>query len=75
MPGVLRCLEGGCNESIANDDYVDPGACSAHERLAPDAAAPLADEQPWGYSGNRVHPTEKAVSIVTPLLRIFLPAS
>jgi adenine-specific DNA-methyltransferase len=26
----------------------------------------LADVQPWEYSGNRSHPTEKAVSILTP---------
>jgi len=34
-------------------------------------AKPLADVQPWTYSGNRAHPTEKAVSILTPLVRAF----
>ncbi len=34
-------------------------------------AKPLADVQPWHYSGNREHPTEKAVSILTPLVRTF----
>jgi site-specific DNA-methyltransferase (adenine-specific) len=27
--------------------------------------------QPWEYSGNRLHPTEKAVSILTPLIESF----
>ena len=34
-------------------------------------AQPLDDVLPWEYSGNRVHPTEKAVSILTPLIRAF----
>lgn len=34
-------------------------------------AKPLADVQPWHYSGNRAHPTEKAVNILTPLVRAF----
>ena len=32
---------------------------------------PLADVREWEYSGNRVHPTEKAVGILTPLIRSF----
>ena len=32
---------------------------------------PLADVQPWEYSGNRAHPTEKAVSILAPVIRSF----
>lgn len=32
---------------------------------------PLADVQPWHYSGNKAHPTEKAVRILTPLIRAF----
>lgn len=32
---------------------------------------PLADVQPWTYSDNRAHPTEKAVEILTPLVRAF----
>lgn len=32
-------------------------------------AKPLADVQPWEYSGNRAHPTEKAVGILSPLVR------
>jgi site-specific DNA-methyltransferase (adenine-specific) len=32
---------------------------------------PLDDIQPWEYSGNRAHPTEKAVGILTPLIRSF----
>jgi site-specific DNA-methyltransferase (adenine-specific) len=27
--------------------------------------------QPWQYSGNRAHPTEKAVGILKPLIRAF----
>ncbi len=34
-------------------------------------AQPLADVQPWEYSGNRTHPTEKAVSVLLPLIRSF----
>jgi site-specific DNA-methyltransferase (adenine-specific) len=32
---------------------------------------PIADVRPWEYSGNRAHPTEKAVSILTPLIQAF----
>jgi len=34
-------------------------------------AQPIADVQPWEYTGNRAHPTEKAVSILTPLIQTF----
>jgi len=34
-------------------------------------ARPLDDVQPWEYSGNVVHPTEKAVSVLKPLIRAF----
>ena len=34
-------------------------------------AQPLDDVQPWEYSGNVVHPTEKAVSVLRPLIRSF----
>ena len=34
-------------------------------------AAPLPDVQPWAYSGNRAHPTEKAVGVITPLIRAY----
>jgi DNA modification methylase len=36
--------------------------------------APLPDVQPWEYSGNIAHPTEKAVSILRPLVESFCPA-
>lgn len=32
---------------------------------------PIVDIQKWVYSGNRSHPTEKAVEIITPLIRAF----
>lgn len=32
---------------------------------------PLDDVQPWHYSGNMVHPTEKAVEILQPIIRSF----
>jgi site-specific DNA-methyltransferase (adenine-specific) len=32
---------------------------------------PLDDVQPWVYSGNRAHPTEKSVDILTPLIATF----
>jgi DNA modification methylase len=34
-------------------------------------AKPMTDVQPWEYSGNRTHPTEKAVGILRPLVRVF----
>ncbi|MCW6512302.1 DNA methyltransferase [Lichenifustis flavocetrariae] len=34
-------------------------------------AKPIEDVQPWAYSGNRAHPTEKAVSILQPIIRSF----
>jgi adenine-specific DNA-methyltransferase len=33
--------------------------------------APLPDVQPWHYSGNRHHPTEKAEAILRPLVATF----
>lgn len=33
--------------------------------------SPIEDVQPWEYSGNRLHPTEKAVSVLQPLVRSF----
>lgn len=32
---------------------------------------PLPDVQEWVYSGNRLHPTEKAVEIIKPLIETF----
>ena len=32
---------------------------------------PISDVLPWEYSGNRAHPTEKAVSVIAPLVRSF----
>jgi len=34
-------------------------------------AHPLMDVQRWEYSGNKAHPTEKAVSVLLPLIRSF----
>lgn len=34
-------------------------------------AKPLADVRPWEYTGNKLHPTEKAVGILTPLIEAF----
>jgi site-specific DNA-methyltransferase (adenine-specific) len=34
-------------------------------------AKPIPDVLPWEYSGNRRHPTEKAVSVITPLIESF----
>ncbi len=35
---------------------------------------PVADVRPWVYSGNRSHPTEKAVEILTPIIRAYSQA-
>lgn len=32
---------------------------------------PLGDVRAWSYSGNRAHPTEKAVSVLAPLIESF----
>lgn len=32
---------------------------------------PIEDVQPWEYTGNRAHPTEKAVSTLVPLIESF----
>ncbi|MDX2085759.1 MAG: DNA methyltransferase [Candidatus Melainabacteria bacterium] len=32
---------------------------------------PMSDIQPWAYSGNKLHPTEKAVSVIEPLVQHF----
>ena len=34
-------------------------------------ANPIEDVQPWNYTGNRAHPTEKAVSVIAPLIQSF----
>jgi site-specific DNA-methyltransferase (adenine-specific) len=34
-------------------------------------AEPISDVQGWTYSGNRNHPTEKAVEVLTPLIAAF----
>ena len=34
-------------------------------------ARPLSDVQPWEYTGNKKHPTEKALSVLEPLIRSF----
>lgn len=35
--------------------------------------SPIDDVQPWAYSGNRYHPTEKSVAILRPLIECFSP--
>jgi adenine-specific DNA-methyltransferase len=35
--------------------------------------APLSDVRPWRYTGNRLHPTQKAVQILSPLIEAFSP--
>jgi len=32
---------------------------------------PMSDVQPWEYTGNKAHPTEKAVSVIAPLIQSF----
>jgi adenine-specific DNA-methyltransferase len=34
-------------------------------------AAPISDVRPWKYSGNRVHPTEKSVDTLRPIIEAF----
>lgn len=37
----------------------------------PKPEQPISDVQPWEYSGNKDHPTEKAVSVIAPLIKAF----
>ncbi len=32
---------------------------------------PIRDVQEWAYSGNKIHPTQKAVSVIEPLIQAF----
>lgn len=32
---------------------------------------PISNVQPWQYTGNKIHPTEKAVGIISPLIQAF----
>lgn len=36
-------------------------------------AEPLSDVRPWDYSGNRLHPTQKPLTALQPLVRAFCP--
>lgn len=45
--------------------YILAKGCPANPRQ------PIADVVPWEYSGNRLHPAQKPVSIFAPLLRAF----
>lgn len=42
-------------------------------RLSAAPARLLADVQPWEYTGNVAHPTEKAISVIKPLVETFSP--
>ena len=37
-------------------------------------ATPISDVQPWRYTGNRSHPTEKAVETLKPIIEAFTKA-
>jgi adenine-specific DNA-methyltransferase len=39
----------------------------------PVPAAPIGDVIDWAYSGNRLHPTQKPLSVLTPLIECFCP--
>jgi DNA modification methylase len=39
----------------------------------PKPARLLDDVQPWEYTGNVAHPTEKAISVIKPLVETFSP--
>lgn len=51
--------------------YYHESAFVLAKGFPPKPANPLPDVQPWEYSGNRVHPTEKAVSVIAPLIRCY----
>ncbi|WP_439926225.1 DNA methyltransferase [Nitrobacter sp. JJSN] len=38
-------------------------------------ASPIADVVDWSYTGNRLHPTQKPLSILRPLIDAFCPAA
>jgi site-specific DNA-methyltransferase (adenine-specific) len=41
---------------------------------APLPERPISDVRGWAYTGNRLHPTQKPVCILRPLIRAFCPA-
>lgn len=59
--GFLRC-EHEMAYLLAKGDVVPP-------------ARPLPDVLDWTYSGNRLHPTQKPVHVLTPLISAFCPPS
>ena len=38
-------------------------------------AAPMPDLLDWSYTGNRLHPTQKPVQVLRPLIEAFCPSS
>jgi len=36
--------------------------------------APIDDVREWHYSGNRLHPTQKPITVLKPLIEAFCPA-
>lgn len=54
--------------------YQHEGAYLLAKGRLPVPADPIGDVIPWEYTGNRLRPTQKPVSILRPLVRSFCPA-
>ncbi|MEM8770641.1 MAG: DNA methyltransferase [Pseudomonadota bacterium] len=55
-------------------NYVHESAFILAKGYPEKPAYPIDDVQPWEYSGNVAHPTEKAVSVIAPLIQSFSQA-
>jgi adenine-specific DNA-methyltransferase len=51
--------------------YAHESACVLAKGRPPLPAAPISDLQPWTYSGNHSHPTEKSVDTLRPIIEAF----
>ena len=51
--------------------YTHESAYELAKGNPPKPQRPIRDVQEWSYSGNKYHPTEKAVEILSPIIRAF----
>lgn len=61
----------GYASSARHTEYRHEAAYLLGKGRPPVPASPPSDVRPWEYSGNRIHPTEKAVSVIEPLIRTY----
>ena len=61
----------GYASNAKHTEYHHEAAYLLGKGRPPVPACPPSDVQPWQYTGNRQHPTEKAVSVITPLIKAY----